>query len=97
MMFKSIHGIAPDYLSDRVIMNVDMYGYDTRSVNNMNVYLPRVNKEPYKNSLMYVGGLLWNDLPTNVKDAPDIDTFKTSYKRHFSSTQPSTNPHLGIN
>ena len=29
LMFKSIHGIAPTYLSDRVVMNFDVDGYDT--------------------------------------------------------------------
>ena len=30
LMFKNTHGIAPTYLSDRVVMNFDVNGYDTR-------------------------------------------------------------------
>ena len=30
LMFKSIHGIAPTYLSYRVVINFDYNGYDTR-------------------------------------------------------------------
>ena len=30
LMFKAIHGIAPTYLSDRIVMNFDVNGYDTR-------------------------------------------------------------------
>ena len=29
-MFKAIHGIATDYLSDRIDMHFDIHGYDTR-------------------------------------------------------------------
>ena len=29
-MFKTIHGIAPTYLFDRIVMNFDVNGYDTR-------------------------------------------------------------------
>ena len=29
LMFKAIHGIAPRYLSDRIVMNFDVNGYDT--------------------------------------------------------------------
>ena len=29
-MFKAIHGLAPTYLSDRIVMTFDVNGYDTR-------------------------------------------------------------------
>ena len=44
LMFKAIHGIAPNYLSDRIDMHFDIYGYDTREAGSMNVYLPTVHK-----------------------------------------------------
>ena len=50
-MFKSIHGIAPNYLSDRIDMHFDIHGYNTREADSMNVYLPTVHKEIYKNTL----------------------------------------------
>ena len=31
LMFKCIHGLAPNYLSNDVTMYVDIHGYDTRS------------------------------------------------------------------
>ena len=43
-MFKSIHGIAPTYLSDRDVMNFDINGYDTRR-SDMELYLPTLRKE----------------------------------------------------
>ena len=58
-MFKYIHGIAPTYLSDRVVMNFDVNGYDTRG-SDMELYLPTQRKEAYRNSFMYMGGKLWS-------------------------------------
>ena len=46
-MFKSIHRIAPNYLSDRIDMHFDIHGYDTREADSMNFYLPTVHKEIY--------------------------------------------------
>ena len=43
LMFKSIHGIAPTYLSDRVAKNFDVNGYDTRA-SDMELYLPTLRK-----------------------------------------------------
>ena len=79
LMFKSIHGIAPTYLSDRVVMNFDVNGYDTRG-SDMELYLPTLRKESYRNSFMYMGGKLWNDLPEFVQNSANIESFKRNYK-----------------
>ena len=55
-MFKAIHGIAPNYLSDRIDMHFDIHGYHTREAGSMNVYLPTVHKEMYKNSFFFLFG-----------------------------------------
>lgn len=79
LMFKCIHGIAPYYLSDRVDMAFDVMGYPTRNTDTMNVYLPTVRKDIYRNSLMYIAGKLWNNLPDCVKESPSLDIFKHRY------------------
>ena len=56
LMFKSIHGIAPAYLCNQIVMNFDIKGYDTRGTDGMNVYLPTLKKDIYKNSFLYKGG-----------------------------------------
>ena len=47
-MFKAIHGLAPSYISDCIDMNFDVNGYNTRSTDTMDVYLPTPRKEIYK-------------------------------------------------
>ena len=72
MMFKAIHCIAPTYLSDRIVMDFDVNGNDTRgSVTDL--YLPTLRKEAYRNSFMYMGGKLWNDLPEFAQNFTNID------------------------
>ena len=82
--FESIHGLAPKYLSNRITMRVDMHGYETRSVCNMDVHLPLVNVAIYKHSLLYCGGKLWNELPLKLKDSASIDIFKRNFKNLFN-------------
>ena len=50
LMFKSIHGIAPAYLCNQIVMNFDINGYDTRVTDGMNVYLPTLKKDICKNN-----------------------------------------------
>ena len=81
LTFKAIHGLVPNYLSNEITMKFDINGYDTRSSDGMDVYLPRVNKDSYRNSFLYAGGVGWNALPDHVKDSHTIESFKSSYKR----------------
>ena len=50
-MFKAIHGIAPTYPSDRIVMEFYVNGYAIRG-SDMEIYLPRLRKEAFGNSLM---------------------------------------------
>ena len=90
LIFKSIHGLAPYYLSDRVDMNFDILGYNTRSTHMMNVYLPAVKKDLFKNSLIYKGGQLWNRLPEWVKESPSLESFKSNYMKMYCDTNGGT-------
>ena len=67
LMFKCKHGLAPHYLSNDVIMVVDIHSYDTRSSENMDLYVPRCTKELSKRSFLYKGSMLWNDLADVLK------------------------------
>ena len=39
-----------------------------------------IPKEAYRNSFMYMGGKLWNDLPEFVQNSANIESFKRNYK-----------------
>ena len=80
-MFKAIHGIAPTYPSDPIVMNFDVNGYDTRG-SDMELYLPTLHKDMYRNSFMYVGGKLWDDLPEFEQHSTSIESFKQNYKMY---------------
>ena len=80
LMFKCIYCLAPNYLCNDVTMYVDIYGYDTRSGENMDLYMPRVIKDIYKRSFSYMATNLWNQLPTDVKGSTTRDSFKQNYK-----------------
>ena len=80
LMFKCIHGLAPHYLSNDVTMHVDIHGYDTRSAENMDLYIPRCAKTIYKRIFLYKGSSLWNKLPPWVKESTSLNDFKHNYR-----------------
>ena len=94
-MFKAIHCIAPTYLSDRIVMDFDVNGNDTRgSDTDFMLYLPTLRKEAYRNSFMYMGGKLWNDLPEFIQNSTNIESFEHNYKFYKRITGPWQNRHL---
>ena len=84
LMFKCIHGLAPNYLVDDVVMNFDVNGMFTRS-HDMNVYVPYVSSQFAKRSFKYSGAILWNELPSFLKDLHNISDFKRHLKCHILS------------
>jgi hypothetical protein len=82
LMFKCIHGLAPFYLVNDIVMNFDVNGFNTRS-HPMNVYIPNVSSQLAKRSFNYSGANFWNALPSFLKDICDINDFKTKVKHYI--------------
>ena len=77
IMYESVHGLAPSYLVNAITMVVDMHGYNTRRPDD--VYLPDINHPMYERSFLHLGGKLFNNLPSHIKSASDVDDFKKKY------------------
>ena len=66
LMFKSIHGLVPNYLCDEITMQRDIAVRPTRYTINNNVHVPHITLECCKNAFAYIGPVLWNALPENI-------------------------------
>ena len=78
MVYKSLHGLAPDYLCSRFERRKTAYNLRD-SENNLNVPLPRTNY--YKNSFSYSGATHWNSLPPDIRQAESLGLFKRLIKK----------------
>ena len=68
LMFKCIHGMAPDYLCNNITMEIEVQtSLNTRS-HDMNVYIPFQNSTRGQKSFYYSGAKNWNSLPNRTKD-----------------------------
>ena len=83
LIYKSIHGIAPHYLVNQVLFSYEVNQRNLRSLDNMILYLPKVNKNIFKNSLFYVGAQCWNTLPLYIKESTSVPCFKKHLKKHL--------------
>ena len=76
MVYKSLNCLAPDYMSSKFIVRSDLFNsYNLRdSENKLAVALQRTNY--YRNSFCYSGAVLWNNLPTDVRQAKSLNVFR---------------------
>ena len=75
MVYKSLNGLAPNYLSSKFIQRSDVItSYNLRnSDNKLAIPLPRTNY--YKTSFGYRGAVLWNSLPSAARQATSLTNF----------------------
>ena len=80
LMYKAIHGTAPFWLNNNILMACESHNRDTRNSRSMNVCIPNMNREFFKHSFQYRGAIYWNQLPEVIKEATSINAFKRLYK-----------------
>ena len=65
MMFKTLHGMTPDYLRSSFVYRDNVSAYCLRNTENKLV-LPQPRTDYLKRSFSYSGAQLWNNLPVEL-------------------------------
>ena len=82
MVYKSLNGLAPDYLNSMFTDRSALCNYSlTNCEGKLAVPLPRTNF--LKNSFGYNDAVMWNSLPTNLRQAQTIASFKSGCRGLF--------------
>ena len=81
MVYKSLNGLVPEYLSSKFVKRNETRYSLRDSVNKLFVPFPRTNF--MKNSFSYSGAVLWNSLPCHVREAESLSQFKRLVNVHF--------------
>ena len=75
MMYKTVHGMTPDYLTSKFVSRDEITSYRLRNTENKLVLpLPRTNY--LKKSFSYSGAKLWNSLSHDLRSAHSLHDFK---------------------
>ena len=78
--YKCLNGLSASQLSTRFKYVNDIHNRTTRSALNNHLYPPKPNVEIFKSSLHYRGCMIWNSLPSSVKNASSLNSFKELYR-----------------
>ena len=80
-MYKSLHNLAPSYMSNKFIYSHDIHNLALRSTTNQTLHIPKPRLEIYRKSLSYFGPKIWNTLPESGRNARSLGSFKQRYLR----------------
>ena len=82
LVFKSIHGCAPKYLSDLIVPKVMYSGL--RSSNDLYCLDFSVPRSTYgEHAYSFIAPYHWNKLPVDIRMSPSVDVFKSSLKTYL--------------
>ena len=81
LMYKTLHGMTPDYLRSRFVYRDNARAYRLRNTENKLV-LPQPRTDYLKRSFLYSGAQLWNNLPLDLRQASSLTDFKSKLSRH---------------
>ena len=81
MMYKSLHGMTPEYLTSRFVFRNDITSYRLRNTENK-LALPQPRTNYLKKSFSYSGAGLWNSLSGNLRAATSLNNFKLNLRYH---------------
>ena len=81
LMYKTLHGMTPDYLRLRFVYHDSARAYRLRNTENKLV-LPQPRNDYLKRSFLYSRAQLWNNLPVELRQASSLTDFKSKLSRH---------------
>ena len=73
LVYKYLHDLAPNYLSNCFQYVSKSLPYVTHSVTDEPLVVPKPSSSLFKGSLLYNGPLLWNTLPSNVRSTESLN------------------------
>ena len=77
MMFKSVNGLAPEYLQSLFSQRRSVYNLrDSEG----KLALPKPSTNYLKRSFSYSGAMLWNNMPKSLKNAVSVNHLKRIIK-----------------
>ena len=90
-MFKISKSLTPKYINEMFQLRpLNNTLQSLRSSATINYVLPRPHKELFKQSLIYSGPLIWNNLPDDLRQLGTIDTFHKNCIKWMKRIQIST-------
>ena len=82
LVFKCLNNLAPEILQSLFQPCGSLHNYPLRNVG-IDLKVPKPRTETLQKSFGYMGSVIWNKLPSNVKKSESLRMFKHAMKQHL--------------
>ena len=80
--FKALHKLSPPYITD--VLKVYQPTRSLRSQNSLTLVVPWTKPGKYGERCFHQAApVLWNSMPSNIREATSLETFKRALKTYF--------------
>ena len=83
MMYKTLKGMAPDYMTELFNKVSETHSRNLRSVDNDLLRYPYSRTSYYDRSFTIQGATQWNSLSLDVRNSPPLPSFKQNVKKYL--------------
>ncbi len=83
MVYNSVNGLGPKYMTDLFNLVSSVHTRSTRNTSEHKLYVPKPNLEFYKKSFRYIGAKEWNQIDCDIRSAKKVEHFKSQYKQKY--------------
>ena len=86
-VYKEINNLHSEQ-SDSPFQMLDcLYSYNTRSVSNINLFIPMGKTQNFQKTMSFSESKIWNEIPTEIRMAQTLHSFKDQLKKHLATQQ----------
>ena len=76
LIYKIIHGMAPNYLSDSFTLVQEIHNINTRRANN-NIWISKtITSKVHRKAYTFEMANIYNSIPENIKNSVSVNSFK---------------------
>ena len=72
LVYKSLHGLAPTYISEYFTATSDVHRHGTRSSSNGGLTISTLSTTDIAKTFRHSGGVLWNSMPVHIRKSPSL-------------------------
>ena len=85
MIFKILHGLAPNYLCDTFTLTSEIHNINTRRANNSIWINKNIKSKLHRKSYTFYMAKIYNGLPENIQKSVSVNVFKKALKKYLLS------------
>ena len=79
MMYKILHGLAPNYLQDMFTLQNEVHNVNTRGSQNDQIWIDKgIKSKIHRSSFRFYAPCSYNALPSNIRNCKSVNSFKTN-------------------